>query len=447
MTKIIQKYDRRYAIGKWMINQVMRLYHRAIWISGLEKIPKKTPVVYGPNHQNALIDALALIYSIPGQPVFLARADIFKKRFLAWLFRGIKMLPVYRIRDGIDNLDHNDEIFEQAKRVLVDRKILALFPEAVHNPLRRLLPLKKGIPRIVFLTEEAHDFKLGTVVIPVGIYYSDTDRFDETLHIQFGDPIPVADFRELFKINPQKAHLALRDAMAEGMRPLMIDIRDKAHYIMYECIRHLYNKPMRERLNLNGDNQPLRFKADKAIIDMVEKNTRDNPACLKMLNEKAVKYVELLSENGIEPQHFYPSVKQVIVPLRLFASLLLLPFFLYGGLNHLFPILVGMIASKKIPDPQFISSVKFAIGFLITPLFYLLQFFIVQSIVHNWLISFAYLITLPVAFILFKLCRRYMKTTLILKRSHRMRRKNPGQWETVLQLTAEMKAILNEMQL
>ena len=445
MTKIIQDYDFRYTLGRKLSNIVMRLYHREIWVSGTENIPKNTPVVFGPNHQNALIDALALIYAVPGQPVFLARADIFQKGFLRWAFRGMKILPVYRIRDGKDNLANNDGVFDEAKGVLVDKKFLALFPEASHNPLRRLLPLKKGIPRIVFLTEQDHNFELGTVVVPVGIYYSDTDHFDETLQIQFGKPIPVGQFKELFDKNPQKAHIELRDAMAEGMRPLMIDIRDKEYYEMYELLRYLYNRPMRQRLGLKNRKQPDRFRADKAIINMIDDHTTDNPELKEELNIKTSRINEILARHHMEPREFYPSVKKILAPLRAITGILLFPFFAYGGINHIFPIFIGMYVSKKIPDPQFISSIKFGVGLFLTPLFYIIQFFVFQAFVHNWLISLAYLVSLPVSFILFKHARRYYKTTQKLRKTHILRRRYSAEWEEVRSLTDELKEILNKM--
>ena len=445
MTKIIQKYDYRYALGRFVSNIVMRLYHRKIWVSGVENIPKDTPVVFGPNHQNALIDALAVIYAVPGQPVFLARADIFQKGFLRWAFRGMKILPVYRIRDGKDSLANNDDVFNEAKGVLVDKKFLALFPEAVHNPLRRLLPLKKGIPRIVFLTEADYNFSLGTVVVPVGIYYSDTDRFDETLQIQFGKPVEVAQFKELFSTNPQKAHIALRDAMAEGMRPLMIDIKDKQHYQMYECLRYLYNKKMRQRLNLKTNNQPDKFIADKAIIKMVEENTAENDQLLELRNQKTTRITNVLKEHDIEPRYFFPAVRKITTPLRILSSVLMMPFFLYGGGNHIFPIVAGIFAAKKIPDPQFISSVKFGIGLFLTPLFYLLQFFIFQAIFHNWIWSLIYVATLPLAFLLFKYTRRFYKTTLILRKSTCFKRKYPDQSNELGTLSQEIKSMLDKM--
>lgn len=447
MTRVIQKYDIRYTIGRHFTNVAMRLYHRKIWITGIENITPNTPMIFGPNHQNALIDAMAIVYALPGQTVFLSRADIFRISILSWAFRGIKMLPVYRIRDGKDNLGNNDSIFNEAVAVLKDKKHIALFPEAVHNPQRSLLPLKKGIPRIAFLAEEQNNFELGLMVVPIGIYYSDTDRFDEILQIKVGKPIAMADYKDQYSENPQKSMLTLRDDIAEGIRPLMIDIKDRKHYQMYECLRYLYNKKMRQRLNLNFSEQPEKFAADKAIINMVFENTKDNEELLDSLNQRATRIVNILKENHMEPRNFHPSVKKGIIPLRLIASIPIFPFFLYGGINHFAPIILGMVGSKKMPDPQFISSVKFGVGLLVTPIFYIIQGLILQSFVHNWFIVLGYILTLPLAFLLFKYTRRFYKTTLILRRSARLKRKHPELSNEVETLSQEIKTDLDTMSL
>ena len=447
MTKAIQKYDIRYTIGSVFANVAMRLYHRRIWISGTENISPNTPIIFAPNHQNALLDAMAIIYAMPGQTVFLARADIFRISILSWFFRGIKMLPVYRIRDGKENLSNNDSVFDEAVGVLKDKKHLALFPEAVHNPHRSLLPLKKGIPRIAFLAEEQHNFELGLEVVPIGIYYSDTDRFDEILQIQVGKPIALADFKDQYSKNPQKSMISLRNAIADGIRPLIIDIKDKTHYRMYECLRYLYNKKMRQRLDLTFAEQPEKFIADKAIIKMVFENTKDNDELLESLNKRAIRIVNILQENNMEPRNFHPSVKKGIIALRLVASIPLLPFLLYGGLNHIVPITLGMFGSKKIPDPQFISSVKFIVGLVITPIFYIIQALILLSLVHHWFIVLGYILTLPIAFMLFKYTRRFYKTTLILRRSARLQRKHPELSKEVEILSQGIKTDLDNMPL
>ena len=50
---------------------------------GVENINPDDHLIFAPNHQNALMDALAVLFTHKGQPVFLARADIFKKKAIA----------------------------------------------------------------------------------------------------------------------------------------------------------------------------------------------------------------------------------------------------------------------------------------------------------------------------------------------------------------------------
>ena len=107
-----------------------------------------------------------------GQPVFLARADIFKNKFIASLLYFLKILPVYRIRDGFSNLKANDEIFRKTIDVIRNKNGLVILPEGDHAGFRRLRQLKKGICRVAFQAEEAMDFNLNIKIIPVGLEYT-----------------------------------------------------------------------------------------------------------------------------------------------------------------------------------------------------------------------------------------------------------------------------------
>jgi 1-acyl-sn-glycerol-3-phosphate acyltransferase len=55
------------SVGYWMlrlyVNFAYWLFHRKIIIVGKENIPKNKPVIYAPNHPNALNDDLGVIYS------------------------------------------------------------------------------------------------------------------------------------------------------------------------------------------------------------------------------------------------------------------------------------------------------------------------------------------------------------------------------------------------
>jgi 1-acyl-sn-glycerol-3-phosphate acyltransferase len=91
----IEKYSNRYALlksiaGFWH----SKVFYRKVIVVGLENINPDDHLIYAPNHQNALMDALAVLFTNKGQPVFLARADIFKKKLVASILFFLKILPV-----------------------------------------------------------------------------------------------------------------------------------------------------------------------------------------------------------------------------------------------------------------------------------------------------------------------------------------------------------------
>ncbi|UCH13652.1 MAG: 1-acyl-sn-glycerol-3-phosphate acyltransferase, partial [Bacteroidales bacterium] len=143
----------------WLVQQYVNLnywsYFKKIYVHNLENLPRNQPVILAPNHQNALIDALGFVYSAKCQPVFLARADIFKGRVLIHFLNFLNIMPIYRMRDGASSLKKNEEIFEKTLAVLKNKlNPLSLFPEGTHGDKRRLRSLKKGIFRIAFMAQE-----------------------------------------------------------------------------------------------------------------------------------------------------------------------------------------------------------------------------------------------------------------------------------------------------
>ncbi|MCF6242731.1 MAG: 1-acyl-sn-glycerol-3-phosphate acyltransferase [Bacteroidales bacterium] len=274
------------------------VFYKKVCITGLENIPKDKPVFFAPNHQNALMDALIILFAVKKQPVFVARSDIFKNPLIAKILIFLKILPAYRITDGKENLKKNNELFKTSVRVLENNTYLTLFPETTHIDKRRLRVLKKGIQRIVFQTEEANDFRLDIQIVPVGIYYSNYWNFRSTIQINFGKPIPVSKFKDLYKENPQKAMLALRDEMSKGIIDVMIHIKSEEYYDMYELLRDMYDTRMLERMQLPF-NQKNKFKADKKLIDALDKELESNPETIKQLNEKVSEYGKKLKKYNI----------------------------------------------------------------------------------------------------------------------------------------------------
>src|SRR4030043_2224407 len=215
----IEKYSRGYALLKYLAGiWHNNVFYRKVIVLGRENINHDDHLIFAPNHQNALMDALAVLLTIKGQMVFLARADIFRKKFIASLLYFIKFLPVYRIRDGFRSVKGNDEIFDKTIDVLRNKNGLVILPEGDHAGFRRLRQLKKGIGRVAFHAEEASGFKLNIKIIPVGLEFSNNPRYRQVLTVVYGKPIETAEFHDLYKTSPEIALNELRSKLYSEMK-------------------------------------------------------------------------------------------------------------------------------------------------------------------------------------------------------------------------------------
>ncbi len=395
--KHLYKNSRSWTFFSYYVISLHRLFYKNIIVEGQENIPDDCPVIFAPNHQNALMDPLAVMFSINKQIVFLARADIFKNKIAAKFLHFLKILPVFRIRDGKENLNNNDLTFDVAVKVLESKQRIGIFPEARHTDKRRLLDFKKGIPRLAFMAEEKNDFNLNLKIVPVGIYYSRYNKMRSILHVRYGKPINVIDFKEEYTENQQKAMLSLRDAMEEAMRPLVIDIRSIELYDTYESIRSLYVKNLIRKFKLGKLSQINRFKADKITIKALETFEADNPEKMQDIKLKVEEYENLkkrfrVSDQSVEKP--FLSIFRLII--NSFIMLICMPAFAYGLINNLFAYFIPKILVLKIKDKQFHSSIKFGWGVFIIPIIYAIQIAIIAIIFPKIWIILAYAVSLPV---------------------------------------------------
>ena len=238
----IEKYSARYALlksvaGFWHNN----VFYRKVIVSGRENINPDHHLIFAPNHQNALMDALAVLFTHKGQPVFLARADIFKRKTIASILYFLKILPVYRIRDGFSSLKGNDEIFLKTIDVFKNKNGLVILPEGDHSGFRRLRQLKKGICRVAFQSDEATGFNLKIKIIPVGLEFSNYSRFRQVLTVVYGKPIEVSEFYDLYKESPERALNELRSKLSQEMKNNMIHIESEEDYEAIDELRSMIN--------------------------------------------------------------------------------------------------------------------------------------------------------------------------------------------------------------
>jgi len=386
-----ENYSVGYDVLKAHAKLLHRFIHRNITVRGLGNIPKNTPIIFAPNHENALMDAMAVLLASPLQPTWLARADIFGNSVVNKILYFMKISPVYRIRDGKDSLSKNDEVFDLSIRVLKNKKSLALFPEAMHNFKRQTIAHKKAVPRIAFMAEESEDFKLGIQIIPVGLYYSHYYNVNRELIVNFGKPIAVADFKEQYLENKNAAMMALRSELHEQLVPLTLNIESKQHYEEYETLLEISN-------NNSGrfENSVAKFEAEQKTVIKIKNWENENPEEAIELLKTAKKYQGSIDKLKISDKTL--SQKQGIFKAILMALLSILssPLFLYGWINNFISFwLPSLIVRKKMRDVSFWATFEFVLWIILIPIFTLLQTALVWIFTKEWWIALAYFVTLP----------------------------------------------------
>lgn len=217
-----------YTLLKPLIRAGLYSYYREVRMIGTDRIPAGKPVMFLPNHHNALMDPLLIAACIRGQrPYFLTRSDVFRGQFLRRVFSVLRMIPVYRLRDGRDTLSKNEAIFDQCASLLANSGQLLLFPEANHNLGRRVRPLSKGFTRIAIHTLQKYP-ETDLQLMPVGINYQKASGFPDRVAFYFGHPIPARSF--LPAGSPQEISREMKNKVSERLKSLTTHIPDDRDY-------------------------------------------------------------------------------------------------------------------------------------------------------------------------------------------------------------------------
>jgi 1-acyl-sn-glycerol-3-phosphate acyltransferase len=389
----IEKYSTRYALlkevtGFWHNH----IFYRKIIIVGRENIHPDDHLIFAPNHQNALMDALAVLYTHKGQPVFLARADIFKKKFVVSLLYFLKILPVYRIRDGFASLKGNDEIFEKTIDVLKNNNGLIILPEGDHVGFRRLRQLKKGICRVAFQAEEATSFTLSIKIIPVGIEFSNYSRYRQVLTVVYGKPIEVSEYYALYKENSEKAFNELKKRLSEEMKRIMVHIESEEDYEAIDELRSIINEKYSDDIKF-----PKLFR-DRMLISRLNKLKISDQPTYRRICELSLKVKQNARNLNVTYRLLHKKKHPIGWLIAGLAGLLItFPLWLFGNIFTLTFLSLPELQIRKTKDPQFHSTVRFgisaALAFVFMPVYLILAFIFFSP----WWLAAIIFLTIPVS--------------------------------------------------
>jgi 1-acyl-sn-glycerol-3-phosphate acyltransferase len=395
----ISDYPLSFSIVRNYVVFTFKRYYSEYIVLGRENVPTDCPLIFAPNHINALMDAIAIHsiapYKVP--VIFLARADIFKNKKSAQLLKSAKILPAFRMRDGMENLSKNNEVFEQCVEILDQNKILGIMPEGNQGEQRKLRPLVKGIFRIAFAAQQKYDSQSKVKIIPVGIDYGDLVKYGKHIIINIGKPIEMSEYIQLYNENPVTTTNEIRDRLRLELNSLSLDLATENYYECFRTITGVANTYFVKKLQL-VDNTVFRFVARQEIAKRLTILERTEPEKIEKLDVLAKNYIGLLEKTNLRNWVFeqYPFKTESIITEGLLL-LLTFPFFVYGFICNFLPFFIPVYIRKFVIKAQyegFFSSLQFGIGIFLFPFFYLMQTILFYNLTDTyWWLSLLFFIT------------------------------------------------------
>lgn len=203
------------------VRSALWVYYKEIQVHGKEHLRKDKPLMVLANHQNGLIDPLVIGTYSGLYPYYLARADVFNNALIHRLLRYIRMMPIYRLRDGRDFAQRNEAIYSRCAQLIQESNTLLLFPEGGHGRQRKVRPLKNGFIHILSKTL-AQDPDLDIWIQPMGVNYTQLTEFPDRVRLYIAPAIRVKDYWQM----GQEEQTALKQAVFASICTCTVHIED-----------------------------------------------------------------------------------------------------------------------------------------------------------------------------------------------------------------------------
>ena len=208
-----------YSVLKIIVRLAARIFCRKIIINNRELLKEKGPMILACSHPNSFLDAV-LMDILFEQPVWsLTRGDAFLNKRVTRLFYKLKMLPVYRPSEGVENLSENYKTFDSCIDLFTKNEIVLIFSEGLCVNEWHLRPLKKGTARLAYKCQQEN---IPLKILPIGINYSSFQRFGKNLFVNFGTIFTANDFDKNLSDGAWKQ--VFNNKLEQELHPLVFEI-------------------------------------------------------------------------------------------------------------------------------------------------------------------------------------------------------------------------------
>jgi len=211
-----------YSVLKVIVRLAARIFCRKIIINKPELLKEKGPMILACSHPTHFFDAV-LMDILFEKPIWsLTRGDAFLNKRITKLFYKLKMLPVYRPSEGVENLSENYKTFDSCIDLFKQGEIVLIFSEGLCENEWHLRPLKKGTARLAYKCQQEN---IPLKILPVGINYSSFTRFGKNLFVNFGTIFTANDFDK--NSSDGAWNQVFNNRLQQELSPLVFEIEKK----------------------------------------------------------------------------------------------------------------------------------------------------------------------------------------------------------------------------
>ena len=394
--------------------------YRKVYRIGDEKIlPDGKAQVIASNHQNCLVDAIAVMLSFKGpgrRPFFWARADIFAvNRLLEKYLRFLGIMPAFRMEhEGMEDVEKNGASFEESYHLLTHGQSVMIFPEAGHQDKRYLGHFTAGYTTMAFKAAQQTGFEKEIFILPVANHYSNYFGMRREMCVMFSDPVSLKPYYELYREKPRTAMREVNQVVRKAISSMMLDIQDLDNYPAIDFLRTNYGKSFAFIRKKPYGTLPEKLAAEKeftASLDNLEEETK------KSVYGQAENLRKGLEESRLKFESLSKKPSWTSTILKIVGLVALLPLWIFSLWPNFLLYYIPKRLTKRTGDKMLSSSFLLGVNAVIA-----IPLFTVVSFVAVWCLLTIYMAVLYVLLMPFLalLCWYYTEWWASIKQDLRL---------------------------
>jgi 1-acyl-sn-glycerol-3-phosphate acyltransferase len=361
-----------YRFLKLLVGLGIRFYYKEVRVKNKVNLKTEGPLIIIANHPNTLMDAMMLGH-VCQQPIhYMAKATLFDSKFKMWLLRSLNMIPINRIGEGRIKGVSNQDSFLACYEMLEKGKTLVVFPEGTSFQERHLRQLKSGTARIALETERRNNNTLGLTVLPIGLNYSQAEKFRSSVLVHVGQAISVKDFAKDFKENSSNGAKKLTEQFRIRLEQVLVNSESKDEEELVDRIARIIESRYTKEGLENVEDEMSFLKKIRDRLDDYKVTEAWKLEEIQLLVEKIEWEIQKWDirtdflDRRFRSRMFFRQVLFSIIFL-----LIGLPLFVFGIFHNIIQYkLTDLIIPKLTKDIEYYAPMAVLLGLILYPLTY-----------------------------------------------------------------------------